>query len=187
MSQTLRFVSSNEFKIREATSILEPSGITVSGIALKIEELQTNDAHRLVKDKALRAFHCVGRPLFVEHTGLYLRSLNDLPGGLTQLFWDSLGADRFAELFGQTSDPAVTARTHVAYCDGRQFHFFVGEASGRIAPEPRGDQDFQWDCVFIPDGFEETYSELGSRKNEISMRVDALRDFATFLAGNRNV
>lgn len=187
MSQVLRFVSSNPFKLAEAQSILNRLGISVEAIELKIEELQTNDAQHLVKDKALRAFRLVGRPLFVEHTGLYVSYLNDLPGGLTQLFWDSLGSDRFSQLFGNSTDPTVTARTHVAYCDGRQFHFFLGEARGRIAPEPRGDPSFQWDCVFIPDGYDKTYAELGDKKNEISMRVAALRAFGEYLGALHHV
>ena len=51
-----------------------------------------------MKDKTLKAFVRVGRSLFAEHTGLYLAHLSGLPGGLTQSFWDTLEADRFAEM-----------------------------------------------------------------------------------------
>lgn len=149
----LRFLSSNEFKIGEATEILKGVGIDVVPVKFKITELQTNDIDLLAKDKALKAFRQVGRPLFVEHTGLFLKYLNGLPGGLTQLFWDTLEADRFSELFGRSSDPSVKAETVISYCDGKQIYFFRGHIEGTISPSPRGKRDFQWDCVFIPNGF----------------------------------
>jgi len=145
-----------------------------------IEELQTEDPRLLVRDKALKAFEYLGEPLFVEHTGLYLDYLNGLPGGLTQIFWDSLEADRFAQLFGNTDQKAL-AKTVIGYIDGKKCHFFEGEISGRISSEPRGQRGFQWDCVFVPEGFDKTFAELGDKKNEISMCRLALDKFASFL------
>jgi len=177
----VRFVSSNPFKIEEAKSILSPVGITVVPVDMKIEELQTTDTERLVKDKALKAFSAIARPLFVEHTGLYLNYLNGLPGGLTQIVWDSLQADRFSELFGRSPDPSVIAKTTICYSDGKRMHIFIGEVVGRIASAPAGNRDFQWDCVFIPDGETITFAEMGDKKNDISMRKQALDSYAAFL------
>ena len=53
--------------------------------------------------------------------------------------------------------------------------------SGTLAPEPRGDPS-QWDCVFIPEGSDRTFAEMGERKNEVSMRRKALDQFAAFLS-----
>jgi XTP/dITP diphosphohydrolase len=182
MLPRLRFVSRNKHKLAEAKAILDPLGVIVLPVEKAIEELQTTDTKELVRNKALRAFEYLGEPLFVEHTGLYLEYLNGLPGGLTQIFWDSLQADRFSELFGN-SDKKVLAKTLIGYIDGKKCHFFEGEIVGAISNEPRGPRDFQWDCVFIPDGFAETFAELGDRKNEISMRRKALDKFASFLKG----
>jgi XTP/dITP diphosphohydrolase len=54
--------------------------------------------------------------------------------------------------------------------------------NGRIADRPRGDRQFHWDTVFIPDGFDRTFSELGNKKNDVSMRRLALNSFAEFLS-----
>ena len=169
----LRFVSRNKYKLAEATKILAPLDVLVIPVEQVIEELQTTDTKALVRDKALRAFRYLGEPLFVKHTGLYLDHLNGLPGGLTQIFWDSLEADRFSELFGGLNNK-VLAKTLIGYIDGKKCHFFEGEIAGTISPKPRGSRDFQWDCIFIPDGFTETFAELGDRKNEISMQKRAL-------------
>lgn len=178
----IRFLTGNQYKIQEYQKILGKYDITVISFAEKIEELQTADTKKLVKDKVLKAFKKIGRPIFVEHTGLYLEYINNLPGGLTQMFWDSLESDKFSELFGKSSNTKAIARTIIGYCDGKNIYYFEGEISGKISSKPKGNRDFQWDCVFIPDGYNETFSELGERKNEISMRKKALDDFAKFLS-----
>ena len=179
----IRFLSGNQHKLDEAQTILQPLDIVVSPIKYAIEELQTLDTEGLVRDKALKAFRRIGEPLFVEHTGLYLKELNGFPGGLTQIFWDTLLADRFSVLFGKASQNEVTAKTVIGYIDGKRFHLFQGEVHGTVAETPRGSRGFQWDCVFVPDGHDKTFAELGAVKNQISMRKLALDQFAKYLAG----
>lgn len=177
----IRFVSGNQHKLDEARTILDQLNIEVSPFKFPIEELQTIDTNKLVKDKAIKAFERLGEPLFVEHTGLSLNKLNGFPGGLTQIFWDTLQADRFAELFGNTGSNDVQAKTVICYIDGKRFHTFGGEIKGTIASVPRGDRSFQWDCVFVPHGYDQTFAELGLVKNTISMRKLALDAFAAYL------
>jgi XTP/dITP diphosphohydrolase len=180
----LRFVSSNKHKINEATEILASSSIRVIASPLKIEELQTPDTGKLIRDKVLKAFKDIGRPLFVEHTGLYLEHLGGFPGGLTQVFWDTIQADRFAELFGRlAASNKATALTAIAYCDGRSIYHFDGEIEGVISDSPRGPRHFQWDCVFQPEGHTQTFAEMGPAKNDISMRKIALVKLARHLIG----
>ena len=64
------FVSSNKYKIAETETIFADSGIRIRPYDIKIEEIQTLNVTKLVKDKLLKAFSIIGRPLFVEHTGL---------------------------------------------------------------------------------------------------------------------
>lgn len=178
----IRFVSNNPEKIKEVQRLVEGAEIVSANI--KINEIQTNDEQVLVHDKLLKAFKEVGREVLVEHTGLYVKSLNDFPGGLTQVFWDKLEADKFTELFGQLEEKTLIARTTIGYCDAKKFYFFSAEVEGTIASEPRGDRSFQWDCIFIPNGESETFAEMGDRKNLISMRKLAFDEFNQFLKGN---
>jgi len=175
----LYFVSKNPHKQEEARDILSPTGISVKADYSAIDELQTIDTVALVRDKALKAFQKIGRPLFVEHTGLYLDMLGGFPGGLTQIFWDSLKKERFAQLFSSESEKA-RAKTYVGYVDGQRIYVFEAEVPGKIV-SPRVDHGFQWDCVFVPDGHEQTFSEMGAKKNEISMRRLALNRLRVFL------
>jgi XTP/dITP diphosphohydrolase len=177
----LRFLSGNQEKIREVREILGPAGVAVIPLHKDIHELQTEDPVALIRDKVLKAFYAVGRPVFVEHTGLYLDALNGLPGGLTRIFWDRLEANNFAKLVQGLASNRVTARTMIGYCDSKKMHYFTGEVSGTVPNAPAGPTNFQWDCVFIPDGYNQTFAELGDKKNEISMRRLALNKFAQFL------
>lgn len=174
-------MSSNQHKIAEVQRILGPGGVDIIAVPQKIQELQTEDVHALVKDKLIKAFGSIGRPLFVEHTGLYLSGLNGLPAGLTQIFWDQLKEDRFASLVAGLGDAKVTAKTVLGYCDGHKMHLFEGAIEGTVPKTPAGPTNFQWDCVFIPNGFSETFAEMGPAKDSISMRRIALDKFADHL------
>jgi XTP/dITP diphosphohydrolase len=176
----LRFLSSNPNKVAEAKAILAPAGFEIIPVEKKLDEIQSDDVELLVRDKCIKAFRVIGRPVFVEHTGLYIEALNGFPGGLTQIFWDTLGAERVAGLFARDDDGHAVARTRIGYCDGRCIHQFEGEVRGRLSREPRGDAS-QWDCVFIPEGSDQTFAEMGERKNDVSMRRKALDRFAAFL------
>ena len=177
---TLRFLSTNPSKIEEVKKILSPN-IEIISHKEKIEEIQTEDEKKLVRDKLLKAFNKIGKPVFVEHTGLYINALNGLPAGLTQVFWDKLKADKFCEIVSTFNDKTVVAKTLIGYCDGIDLYFFDGEISGTVPNSPQGDKNFQWDCVFVPDSYKETFAEMGFKKNEISMRAKALLKFKQFL------
>ncbi|AJR01975.1 non-canonical purine NTP pyrophosphatase [Hafnia paralvei] len=176
----LHFLSNNPNKIREINNILGDS-VEVVSANIKIEEIQSKKTDDLVRDKLLKAFRRIGRPVFVEHTGLYLKSLKELPGGLTQIFWDDLEAEGFISLLNSYHDKSAIAKTVIGYCDGKKIHFFEGEVEGTIASEPIGNREFQWDCIFIPNGYEQTFAQMGDEKNKISMRKLALDKFSLHL------
>ncbi|WAR46119.1 non-canonical purine NTP pyrophosphatase [Methylomonas rapida] len=177
----IRFVTKNPYKAKEVEAILGDIGVSIVDVPLKIHEIQTEDIQDIVRDKVLKAFDKIGRQVFIEHTGLYINSLQGFPGGLTQVFWDKLEADNFSKLLGNLEDTSLTAKTVIAYCDAKKIHIFEGSIDGNISPEPRGSRDFQWDCIFIPKGYDKTFAELGNKKNEISMRKIAFDKFREFL------
>ena len=53
--------------------------------------------------------------------------------------------------------------------------FFEGACEGRLEFAPRGHGGFGYDPLFIPDGFQESFAELGGEaKNKLSHRAKAL-------------
>lgn len=175
------FLSNNPFKIAEVKKILSAKDYEIEGCNEKINEIQTDNEELIVRDKVIKAFKKIQKPLFVEQTGLYIEDFGNLPGGLTQVVWDSLKADKFCDFFGTRKNTRAKAMTTIGYCDGKKIEIFQGHIYGNIVDKPRGDQSFQWDCVFQPEGYDKTFAEMGDLKNQISMRRKALEEFKKFL------
>jgi XTP/dITP diphosphohydrolase len=72
----------------------------------------------------------------------------------------------------------------VCYADEleSQTELFNGVCEGKIAFEPRGQNGFGYDPIFAPDGFEQTFAELGDGvKNKISHRAKGLAELKRWL------
>lgn len=167
--------------MEEVKDMLCSPSIEVHFVDKKIDEIQSNNMKEIVLDKAIKAFKHIGYPVIVEHTGLLIKDFANLPGGLTQIFWDALEADKFSKIFSQIGSGEATAKTFFAFCDGKNIYTFEGSIEGHIVSPPRGSQEFQWDCVFEPKGYDKTFSELGEKKKDISMRKEALENLKIFL------
>jgi XTP/dITP diphosphohydrolase len=64
-----------------------------------------------------------------------------------------------------------------------QTELFSGACEGRILSGPRGAHGFGYDPLFVPNGFPETFAELGEeQKNRISHRSKALEKLKSHLA-----
>jgi XTP/dITP diphosphohydrolase len=64
-----------------------------------------------------------------------------------------------------------------------QTQLFDGACEGKIILEPRGQNGFGYDPLFVPNGFDKTFAELGDDvKNKISHRSKALEKLKAFFA-----
>lgn len=178
------FLSSNKYKIDEVTSIL--NNYNIIPINEKINEIQSDSIEKIVDDKAIKAFKKIKRPVIVEQTGLLIKNFGNLPGGLTQIFWDALQADKFCNFFSNNETSKCIAKTIIGYCNCKKIITFDGEIEGIIVKEPRGNRDFQWDCIFQPCGYDKTFAEMGEEKNKISMRKKALEKLKKYLEENNH-
>lgn len=182
MAVELRFLTTNPGKFCELQALIRSTRYRLLRDATAIHELQTENMDELVRDKTLKAFSVVRRPLIVDHTGLEFDLLNGFPGGLTSVFYDKLQPQGIANLIGKSSNANVTATTLIGYCDGRKLKIFRGKLEGKVALKPRGAGGFQWDTIFIPHGHTKTFAEMGTKKkNEISMRRLAFDKLIAYL------
>lgn len=170
------FVTSNHNKAREAAEIL---GIELRSIALDLPELQDLDVAQVAAVKAAAAREALGAPdspILVEDSGLVVEVWNGLPGALTRWFLASVGNEGILRMLQGEEDRSARAvcAVAIAFADAST-RVFLGEVGGTIAPEPRGSGGFGWDPIFVPEGYSETYAELGPRKHEDSHRARALR------------
>ena len=67
----------------------------------------------------------------------------------------------------------------------KQEHLFEGIVEGQITRERSGVGGFGYDPIFRPDGYDQTFAELGATvKNQISHRARATQKLCQFLLKN---
>ncbi len=191
----LVFATNNVHKLDEIRSILgaEYSVVSLKEIGCHEEIPETADT---LEGNALQKTQFVyeryGVDCFADDTGLEVEALGGAPGIYTARFgvMNNYGDDHDAEantrclldkLKGETNRRAQF-RTVIAFKDRGRDYVFEGVVKGTIAEEKRGDKGFGYDPIFIPDGYDKTFAELGvEEKNKISHRAKAAEEFAEFL------
>ncbi len=191
----LVFATNNVHKLDEIRSILgaEYSVVSLKEIGCHEEIPETADT---LEGNALQKTQFVyeryGVDCFADDTGLEVEALGGAPGIYTARFgvMNNYGDDHDAEantrclldkLKGETNRRAQF-RTVIAFKDRGRDYVFEGVVKGTIAEEKRGDKGFGYDPIFIPDGYDKTFAELGvEEKNKISHRAKATEEFAEFL------
>jgi XTP/dITP diphosphohydrolase len=186
----LTFATQNPNKAKEINSLL-PSHIRVSPLdpvefpgelPEPFDTLEENAMHkaRIVAQKT-------GKPAFADDSGLEVEALNGAPGVMSARYAGetknaALNIEKLlAELTGVTNRKAKF-RTVIAFVNGKEEKLFEGIVQGKITHVTHGASGFGYDPVFLPDGHEQTFAQMGfEEKNRISHRALAFRDFLAFL------
>lgn len=198
----ITYNSTNKWKQKEIKNFYDKNNVWFKQNNIEFEfqkiditELQSGTLEEIVKHKAKEAYRRIRRPVLVEHTCLKITALNDLPNHLTGEIWKILGGYKICEIVKNSWSNHAEAVTMLGYCDGKKVRVFEGSCHGKIASEPRGNSEFQWDTIFIPDGQDfksQTFAEMtqvyreniNNSKECYSMRTKALDKFLDFLKNN---
>ncbi|MFZ2484340.1 MAG: non-canonical purine NTP pyrophosphatase [Minisyncoccia bacterium] len=172
---SLYFITGNKGKLAEVQSILG----NVEALDIDLPEIQSLDAHEIIKTKLEEAKKHQAGEFIVEDTSLYFEALKGLPGPLIKWFMKTIGNGglyKIAESFGSHN---AEAKTIIGYSDAQgNISFFEGNIKGTIV-SPRG-EGFGWDPIFQPEGYSKTFGELtAEEKNSFSMRKIALEKLKT--------
>jgi len=164
----LYLLTTSHYKVAEATDYLEYRGISSSRLELcvvqqELQEILDHDIDKIVRHKVVQAYQFIRHPCVVEHGGLFINALNRLPGGVGKIVWDAVG-DRMCNFLRAEETREAVARSFLGYCDGRRVKVYVGETRGQVAAQARGSYKFAWDQIFIPEGCDQTYGEMGPEK-----------------------
>ena len=82
-------------------------------------------------------------------------------------------------------EPKTGSASPVCYSDEfeSQTQLFEGACEGKIIFEPHGQNGFGYDPLFVPNGFEQTFAELGEEvKNKLSHRARALEKLKVYFS-----
>lgn len=123
-----------------------------------------------------------------DDSGLEVDALDGAPGVWSSSFGGEEGnhaknnARLMAEMEGQTKRTARFRCTMVLAQGGVAAANFSGAVEGRIIDQLRGTGGFGYDPLFIPDGYDATFAELGTEvKNQLSHRARALTQVVAWL------
>lgn len=126
---------------------------------------------------------------FADDTGLEVNALHGEPGVYSARYAGehcSYTDNNFKLLAALQNKKNRNARfrTVIALIYNSQLFTFEGVVEGSIISQPRGGEGFGYDPVFVPDGYKQTFAEMGSAlKNTISHRGLATAKLISFLDG----
>ena len=205
------FATNNQHKLEEIRAILGKSFEVLSlsdiGCHEDIPETgQTLEENALMKAQYVYDHYHVN--CFADDTGLEVEALDGAPGvysaryaalGVPEGFAIGKSHDSEANMtrllreLGNNNNRKARFRTVIALIERRdvcpcgctsikEIHQFEGIVNGEIIRERRGGEGFGYDPIFQPDGYDQTFAELGADiKNTISHRARAVAKLAEFL------
>ncbi len=188
----LVFATRNEGKVRELLALLERSAWTVERLPETIAEFE--EAGETFADnargKALFATTALTVPVLADDSGLEVDALGGEPGVRSARYLDEglSQAERneaiLAKLRGTPGDrrsARFVCHLVLAY-RGRIVHETTGVCEGMIAEEPRGEQGFGYDPIFLVPEIGQTFAEIDQDEKSLrSHRGIAVRAMADFL------
>jgi XTP/dITP diphosphohydrolase len=195
LGSQFQFLTLNDFP--KAPKVVENADTFAGNAAKKAVEL----ANWLARSQKSEVRSQNGFVL-ADDSGLEVDALNGAPGVHSARFaaMDSAGtensssADNNAKLLRLLKAVPAEKRTARFHCvialvavqspvfKVQSPKLFDGVCEGRIILEPRGRNGFGYDPLFVPDGFEQTFAELGEDvKNKLSHRAKALEQLRTYL------
>lgn len=185
------FATNNKHKLDEIREILGArfDVVSLKDISCDVDIPETGDT---LEENALMKAEYVkqhfGMDCFADDTGLEVEALNGAPGVHSARYAEGTDHDSNANMekllreLGNNNNRKARFRTVIALLLNGETHQFEGIVNGRIAFEKHGTEGFGYDPIFVPDGYQHSFAELGMDvKNHISHRARAVARLADFL------
>ena len=198
------FATNNAHKLSEIRQILGEriEVLSLNDIGCHADIPETADT---LKGNALQKAEYVAThyhiDCFADDTGLEVDALGGAPGVHSARYAGGEGHDSEANMrkllaeLGENNNRKARFRTVIALIEleddeSTEFplhfnntKFFEGIVEGQITRERHGDEGFGYDPIFQPDGYEQTFAELGMEiKNRISHRARAVEKLVRYLS-----
>ena len=196
------FATNNQHKLDEIRAILGPSFEVVSLADIGCHEDIPETGTTLEENALIKAEYVYNKyhlSCFADDTGLEVEALNGAPGVYSARYAGGEGHDSEANMqkllreLANNNNRKARFRTVIALIEKKDVcpcgctsikvvHKFEGIVDGEITREKSGAEGFGYDPIFRPDGYDQTFAELGTDiKNQISHRARATAKLAEFL------
>ena len=188
MKQKLVFATNNAHKLEEVAAILGDAYQLLSlreiGCDVEIPETaETFAGNAMLKAQFIKEHY--GYDCFADDSGLEVDALNGEPGVYSARYsggGSEANMDKLLHNLTGKSERGAQFRTVIALLIGDDTQLFEGIVRGTIIEERRGAEGFGYDPIFVPDGYDLTFAQLGGEiKNRISHRAKAVEQLAQYL------
>ncbi len=196
------FATNNQHKLQEIRDILgnEFEIVSLKDIGCDVDIPETgNTLEDNAMQKAQYVYDHYNLSCFADDTGLEVEALNGEPGVHSARYAEGTDHDSEANmakllrnLEGKDNRKArfrtviaLIQKQDVCPCGCtsiKKVNRFEGIVDGSIATEKHGTAGFGYDPIFVPEGYDKSFAELGeSIKNGISHRARAVAKLAEYL------
>ena len=188
MSSVIVAATKNRHKIQEIEAITQEFGMSIiSRDEAGVPDIEINEDGETFEEnsykKAFEIMKLCNNITIADDSGLEVDCLDGAPGVYSARFAGKDGDDdannrKLTELikdvpYEQRTGRFVSVITMV-FPDGENISA-RGEVEGHLLTEKRGTSGFGYDPLFVPEGYDRTFGELGPEiKNSISHRSRAL-------------
>ena len=191
MKKKFVFATNNAHKLEEVTAIL---GNKIELLSMKDinchadipETADTLEGNALLKARYI--FENYQLDCFADDTGLEVEALNGAPGVYSARYAGDAHNSKanmkklLQDMEGIENRKAQFRTVFALIINGKE-HLFEGIVKGEITKHRHGTSGFGYDPVFIPEGYTQTYAEMGNElKNKISHRALATNKLCNFLS-----
>tara|TARA_X000000368_G_scaffold174455_1_gene137571 strand:+ start:288 stop:866 length:579 start_codon:yes stop_codon:yes gene_type:complete len=186
------FFSHNQKKIIEVKQIFKDSKIKIYDLNTfeKIKEPKETGAtfSSNAKIKSKYGQKLFNMPCFADDSGFCVEALKNKPGIKSKRFLDKFSSNSKAfeyiisNVIKNKNNRAFFV-TAISLTIKEGYHLiFLGKINGTVSLEPRGDNGFGYDPIFVPDNHNKTFGEMKlGKKNKISHRKIAITKLKSFL------
>lgn len=188
MKHKIVFATNNTHKLEEVSAILgnayEVLSLREIGCDADIPETADTFAGNAIQ-KAKYVKEHFGYDCFADDSGLEVDALDGAPGVYSARYsggGSEANIEKLLHNLTGISERGAQFRTVIALLIGEELQLFEGVVRGSMTEERRGVGGFGYDPIFVPEGYELTFAELGSEvKNRISHRAKAVELLAQYL------
>ena len=188
------FATNNKHKLEEIKDILGKDFEIVSLAEIGCHEDIPETGLTLEENARQKSTYIVehyNHDCFADDTGLEVDALNGEPGVHSARYAEGTDHDSEANMrkllskMSNVKERTARFRTVISLIINGVEHQFEGRVEGRIATEKHGTEGFGYDPIFIPEGYNKSFAELGEEvKNQISHRARAVKKLAEYLSSS---